>query len=699
MPRHSKNNTALSFFTYAEGQALDYGTKKVPSGLDLIDLYSQQRLGRDSMREFDACYLCLQRARSPVCCSQGHLYCKECIYENILAQKKEIKRQQVLLEQREKDELEVKKRKEELAKEAIIHDFERQQLRIAPNSTIKRQENFGEGFKKREKFNEISVEGAGIKDEDVISNNFTIKSKNSDESEKNIQGVNAEGILEHTEKTIEVSSQVAGRKRNFHLDEEELSEISKREQKETLQRLEAERIAASKPKLPNFWLPSLTPSAEPDKIPSVKLHTMCTASDPEHPISVKSLVETKFTEIVEINGKTKNFVCPSCRKGLTNTVKISLLKSCGHVMCGVCVDKFVKKAKRCFVCEERCKDKDIADMSGTGFSSGGGKVVAQKFDVAKFIRFFSSIHKNRINRVMTNFSLTNSYHVHNSLDQGEMFSFLLWHIFYDPLLCKVKHQESVCRYRLNSHFISKSSHTKSQTRLSSFFAAGAFVNDTIWVGSSQSAIQHIFNVAGKFFWINNISINNNKMVAFPINSRTSNFSLFISGSPISIAKKGESYEYLGIFLSTKGLSKPNLAKANSDVCFFTNLVLKKTISDKQLLYLVLVVLYPIVSYKTQFSFVPVGMYNKQWKRLDPHGLVSKWFKISVIFFNDLAFSSAHFLVLSRISSGSLSVYMDGSLKNLGTVGYKADAAAFFENINLGLDIGISDLMLSTMAEL
>ena len=29
MPRHSKNNTALSFFTYAEGKALDYGTKKV----------------------------------------------------------------------------------------------------------------------------------------------------------------------------------------------------------------------------------------------------------------------------------------------------------------------------------------------------------------------------------------------------------------------------------------------------------------------------------------------------------------------------------------------------------------------------------------------------------------------------------------------------------------------------------------------
>ena len=29
MPRHSKNNTALGFFTYAEKQKLKYGTAKV----------------------------------------------------------------------------------------------------------------------------------------------------------------------------------------------------------------------------------------------------------------------------------------------------------------------------------------------------------------------------------------------------------------------------------------------------------------------------------------------------------------------------------------------------------------------------------------------------------------------------------------------------------------------------------------------
>lgn len=38
----------------------------------------QQRLGNESMRRFDACALCLQRARDPVACHKGHLFCKEC---------------------------------------------------------------------------------------------------------------------------------------------------------------------------------------------------------------------------------------------------------------------------------------------------------------------------------------------------------------------------------------------------------------------------------------------------------------------------------------------------------------------------------------------------------------------------------------------------------------------------------------------
>ncbi|KAG9307797.1 hypothetical protein G9A89_023362 [Geosiphon pyriformis] len=241
----------------------------------------------------------------------------------------------------------------------------------------------------------------------------------------------------------------------------------------------------------------------------------------------------------------------------------------------------------------------------------------------KFIRFFGSIHNGRVNRVMTDFSLTDGYCVHDGLDQGEVFSSFLWCIFYDSLLCEVKRQDSVYGYRLNSHFISKTGRADPRAGLSLFLAAGAFVDDTIWVGSSQATTQHILDVTSKFFRFNNISINNNKTVTIPINCWVSDPHLTVSGVPISIAKKGESHHYLSIFLSSEGLSKPSLAKAQANVRFFVNLVLKKVVSDKQCVYLVSTVLFSIICYKTQFSFVSVGVCNK-WNALICKILKSKF---------------------------------------------------------------------------
>lgn len=77
--RHSKNNNDLAFFTYDEKRKLGYGTQK-------------ERLGKDSIKPFDACSLCLKPVIDPMCCQKGHIFCKECILECLLAQKKDIQR-------------------------------------------------------------------------------------------------------------------------------------------------------------------------------------------------------------------------------------------------------------------------------------------------------------------------------------------------------------------------------------------------------------------------------------------------------------------------------------------------------------------------------------------------------------------------------------------------------------------------------
>ncbi|XP_019707299.1 E3 ubiquitin-protein ligase CSU1 isoform X2 [Elaeis guineensis] len=80
--RHSKNNDDLAFFTYDEKRKRGYGTQR-------------EHLGKDSIKPFDACCLCLMPFIDPLFGHKGHVFCKECIREFLLAQKKDIKRIQI----------------------------------------------------------------------------------------------------------------------------------------------------------------------------------------------------------------------------------------------------------------------------------------------------------------------------------------------------------------------------------------------------------------------------------------------------------------------------------------------------------------------------------------------------------------------------------------------------------------------------
>ncbi|KAG9303603.1 hypothetical protein G9A89_018499 [Geosiphon pyriformis] len=195
----------------------------------------------------------------------------------------------------------------------------------------------------------------------------------------------------------------------------------------------------------------------------------------------------------------------------------------------------------------------------------------------RFISFFGNIHENRINRVIINFGLLDGYRVHDKLDQNEQ----------------------LCEYWINTKFVLKTGRIENGGRITFYFAAGVFI-----------ATQYALDIASEFFDINDISINNKKTVVISINQGIKVASLSISEQPILIAKKDETHYYLGIFLFTKGLSKPSVVKAHSDVRFFVNIVLRKTIMNKQFSYLVSAVLQAIISYWTQFSFVSSNMCHK-----------------------------------------------------------------------------------------
>ena len=97
MSRHSKNCTAHSIFTAGEKSKMtsEHGTIKA-------------RLGTESQKAFEACSLCLGRVREAMVCPHGHLFCKDCICENLVQQNKQI--------QKEKEQLEVEQKRQEKEK-------------------------------------------------------------------------------------------------------------------------------------------------------------------------------------------------------------------------------------------------------------------------------------------------------------------------------------------------------------------------------------------------------------------------------------------------------------------------------------------------------------------------------------------------------------------------------------------------------
>ncbi|OAL48158.1 hypothetical protein IQ07DRAFT_570542 [Pyrenochaeta sp. DS3sAY3a] len=331
------------------------------------------RLTRDSFLPFGSCQLCLLPAVDPVCCPQGDLFCRECAMTNLLAQRKEIKRLEKESERQKLEATDATLRDEEAARLRAIEDFEAVQMGL-------------------------SVKGGGA--------------------------------ASHTDQAQDAAASTAPRKppkRKFELDEQELARIAQADHHKARRTLTSEH-AASTTHLPSFWVPAETPTAHYAPAPKSSTTPICPASDAAHPhaLSLKSLTSVVFHEDTSPETGEKARTCPSCRKALSNSTKAVVAVPCGHVLCKMCVDKFLTPEHRhhrdaheglggpedtaeaeaeaqslhCYVCDadlsgvggvgkKRKKEKEGAvkpglvqiRSEGTGFASGG-QAMAKRQGVA-----------------------------------------------------------------------------------------------------------------------------------------------------------------------------------------------------------------------------------------------------------------------------------------------------------------------------
>jgi nitric oxide synthase-interacting protein len=272
-------------------------------------------------------------AVDPVACPSGDLFCRECALSNLVAQRQEIKRLEKEMERRGVEDAEREAREEEEARRRVLREFE------------------------------MGLEGV-----DLRRSNGGAEREENEKSTQDRKGV----------------------KRKFEIDEEELARIAKGERRRALKDLEFEKKAAEK-HLPSFWVPSEAPEISREQVndKTLKLNTLCPASDERapHAYSLGTLTTVKFFEELDPKDKSRKIpTCPACLKHLSNSMKAELAVPCGHVLCQPCVKKFMTPVKtpdphnpemehsvlRCYVCsanlsgpdEETSKEDPNGEVNG-----------------------------------------------------------------------------------------------------------------------------------------------------------------------------------------------------------------------------------------------------------------------------------------------------------------------------------------------
>lgn len=230
MGKKSKNCGDGQIFSHYERAEAKRANR---SGLQAV------QVGTDFFDEPDTCGLCLNPAQTPLVCTEGHIFCKSCIYENLLFQKDEHKHAMKEYElQEKKDALssEMKRKEEE---EASIMEFNKaQSTSFIPSGTT---EDLKDGPRK--------ISG------------YKIAQTNEG---KDIYVVDKEAL----------HAQIA--------DPTSMPENSK--------------------PMSAFWLPQIAPNAGPTKLrkPKEKAETICPSSKTKHQLKLKHLRPVNFTLYVVV---------------------------------------------------------------------------------------------------------------------------------------------------------------------------------------------------------------------------------------------------------------------------------------------------------------------------------------------------------------------------------------------------------------
>eukprot|EP00731_Ephydatia_muelleri_P029579 Em0021g102a len=137
----------------------------------------------------------------------------------------------------------------------------------------------------------------------------------------------------------------------------------------------------AKPKLPSFWVPSMSTVAKPTELKKPDMRTFCPVTGKI--LKVKDLITVKFTPADHASSGASNdivYMCPVTHDILGNSIPCAVIKPTGDVVTMECVDKLIRKDMVYPLTGQKLKDSDIIPLArgGTGFAGSGIELKATK---------------------------------------------------------------------------------------------------------------------------------------------------------------------------------------------------------------------------------------------------------------------------------------------------------------------------------
>src|SRR5579871_5745709 len=176
----------------------------------------------------------------------------------------------------------------------------------------------------------------------------------------------------------------------------------------------------------------------------------------------------------------------------------------------------------------------------------------------KLKKLIMYIFENRENRVIVNKDMTDSFDVEDGLDQGEVWSLILWRIFFDPLLCKLEKMKKDMSYKMKAEEIINIKMKCSRT-LQYEVNHVAFMDDANLIAESKDQIIGLYGMCDSFFKMCDIRCNPNKYELLGINiEKEEAKEIILAGNKIEINTTIEGVRFLGVWINNKANKKSHV---------------------------------------------------------------------------------------------------------------------------------------------